>query len=282
MALRAARVIWSPAMLPSPDSPLDRLFQPTRTAEGWAIQLPDGWQQGRGAFGGLVTAVMIRAMEEMLGDPDRPLRSLTAELIGPAQPGASELQVEPLRAGNAVTTLACRLVQGSEIQAHGVGVFGKARVPDRDALALTAPQPPDWRTLEPIPVEPPLGPPFARFFDFRSASAMPYSGAGEAVVEGWIRPKHPGEKRDAAFVAAVMDAWWPALLATETTPRPMATVAYTLQLCGTTDGIDPAAPWKFRSRDVVVRDGYFVELRELWSPDDRLLALNQQTFAIIK
>ncbi len=30
------------------------------------------------------------------------------------------------------------------------------------------------------------------------------------------------------------------------------------------------------------RDGYVVELRELWGEDGRLLAFNHQTFAIIK
>jgi len=31
----------------------------------------------------------------------------------------------------------------------------------------------------------------------------------------------------------------------------------------------------------VCADGYFLETRELWGEDGRLLAINQQTFAII-
>ncbi|MDQ3263426.1 MAG: thioesterase family protein [Myxococcota bacterium] len=269
-------------MLPAPDSPLDQLVSPSRSDDGFALTFPDGWQQGRGAFGGLVAAVLVRTLEEAVANPQRTLRSLTLELCGPTLPGPVQLRPEILRAGNAVTTAACRLIQSGEIQAHAVGVFGKPRLTDRDALHLETPQMAPWEAMEPLPVEPPMGPDFARFFEYRSQSPLPFSGAADPRVEGWIRPKRPGLRRDAALIAACMDAWWPAQLTVEDGPRPMATLAFTLQLCGGLEGLDPRVPFYFRSRDVVVQDGFFVELRELWGADGRLIALNQQTFAIIK
>lgn len=269
--------------MPTPDQPFDTLVSTTRTAPGrhrWEVT--DGWQQGRGAFGGLVVGALVRALEAEAGSPERPLRSLTAELCGPTLPGEAELSVEVLRSGTGVTTAACKLVQLGEVQAHAVAAFGKARPVVKDARWLSPPPLSDWRGLEPLPVEPPLGPVFAKWFSFRTDGPLPLSGQEPPETHGWIFPKSPGVLRDNALVAACTDAWWPALYTTLDGPRPMATLAFTLQLLGTLEGLPPDAPLFFRSRAPVLQDGYCVEFREVWGSDGRLLALNQQTIAVLK
>lgn len=267
--------------LPAADGPFDVLCAPERVGPGrLRCVLPEGWRQGRGLFGGLVTALMVRALETQA--PERTLRSLTSELCGPLQPGEVGVVVETLRQGNAVTTCTVRLEQGGEVQAHGVGVLGKARPTTRDGVHLSVPQRGDWRALELIPVEPPMGPDFGRFFEYRAERHFPFSGGTEAVAEGWIRPRNPGPTRDAAFLAGCIDAWWPAIFSVEEAPRLMATIAFTFQPFVRFEGLDPAAPLFHRERMVAAADGYCVEFRELWGEDGRLLALNQQTMAIIK
>src|SRR5260221_6178213 len=243
------------------------------------IDVPDTWQQGRGAFGGYVTAAMARALEHAA--PERPLRSLTAELCGPLQPGEARLEIETLRAGNAVTTSTIRVVQAGEVQAHGVGVLGRARVEDRDGVANDAPVMRPWREVEVAPIAPPLGPAFATHFEFRVTGALPFSGDARATVEGWVRPLRPGTRRDAAFLAACIDAYWPAVFSRETAPRPMATIAFTFQPF--VRALDAAcdAPLYYRAQFVAADGGYCVEFRELWTESGRLAALNQQTFVII-
>jgi acyl-CoA thioesterase len=268
---------------PRPEAPLSALLTPCPLADRrWGAEFPDGWQQGRGAFGGIVVGVMIRALEAHVADASRSLRSLTAELCGPVLPGPAERSVEALRAGSGVSIVACRLVQSGQIQAHAVGVFGKLRAMDLDGQHVAPPRFPPWREQEPLPVGPPHGPEFARFFEFRTSGPLPFSGATEPEVQGWVRPKNPGPARDAAYVATCADAWWSPIHSVLSVPRPMATVDFTLQLCGTLEGLDPDAPLFHRARVLVVREGYFVEHRELWGEDGRLVALNQQTFAIIK
>ena len=66
------------------------------------------------------------------------------------------------------------------------------------------------------------------------------------------------------------------------TPRPTATLAYTFQPLVDASRLDPEQPVYHRARAVAMRDGYSVELREIWSPAGELLALNQQTFAVIR
>ena len=254
--------------------PLDQLLAPANP-----LPVPETWQQGRGAFGGFVTGAMIRALEASA--PDRPLRSLTAELCGPLVAGEADVELSVLRAGNAVTTTAIRLVQQGEVQAHGVGVLGKERTRERDAVYDRAPALPSWRD---VPVAPIGGaqfaPSFAAHFEMRVVRGIPFAGETEPVVLGWVRPLRPGTRRDAAYLAANIDAYYPTLFAVERVARPMATIAFTFQPF--TFSGDPDAPLAYRARLVAAEAGYCVELRELWTEDGQLLALNQQTFVIIK
>jgi acyl-CoA thioesterase len=261
-------------------APFDEMYdvQPVAPAL-FAADFPDGWQQGRGLYGGLVTAALIRALER--SSPARPLRSLTAALCGPVLPGHAELRVEPLRVGSAVSTVAVRLVQGGEVQAHAVGVLGGARRDVVDRTRLPSPGPAAWRGVEVVQVEPPVGPAFARFFEYRT-TRFPFAGETEARAEGWVRPLNAGPSRGAAFLAGCIDAYWPAEYVVFPAPRPMATIAFTFQPLGTFEGLDPEAPMYFRSELAASRAGYGVEFRELWGADGRLLALNQQTICVIK
>ncbi len=261
---------------------LSELLRPRRDGPGrFLFDVPDGWQQGRGAFGGLVVGALVRALEAEI-EPERTLRSLSAELVGPLLPGPAELRTEVLRTGRTVSTIAIRAVQGDGVQAHAVGVFGGPRVSEFDRLRLERPAAPPWKDVEIVPVGPPVGAVFGPHFEFRSAAALPLSGGAPEAL-GYIRPKDPGPDRGAAYVAACIDAFWPTLWVELPMPRPMATVGYTLQLAADLSGLDPASPLLFRSTCLAIHDGYLLEQRELWRPDDgRLVALNAQTFVVIK
>lgn len=259
-------------------SDFDRLITPAPAGDGrFTIDVPDGWQQGRGAFGGLVLAILTRASELVVADAARPLRSLTAEIVGPVLPGATELRVEVLRAGTGVTTVASRLVQGGEVQAHAVGAFGKARPTFTAAPALP---PPDltrsWRDVTPIPIGPPLSPVFAQHVEFRYLSQ-------DARIDGWVRLRAPGRARDAAYTVALADCWWPAMLdPVKAPPRPVATLTFAFERVASLDGLDPEAPLRYRASILAGGDGYAIEQRELWGEDGRLIALNQQTVVVMK
>lgn len=264
-----------------PDAPLDQLMSSQPQGGGrYVAHVPDGWQQGRGAFGGLVLGILARAMETELGTPDRSLRSMTGELCGPTLPGPVEVRVETLRTTSNVSTMAVRLVQSGEVQAHAVGVFARPRGEQDTRSSLSAPSLRSWREMPPLPMDPPFAPTFAQFWEFRSDGPLPFSGAPEPLTAGWIRPRVSG-RRDAAWVVACADAWWPALFTTALAPRPVGTIAYSLQLVSGLDDL-PDAPLAHFARDLGRHQGYAAEHRELWTEDGRLLALNQQTFAIIR
>jgi hypothetical protein len=112
-------------------------------------------------------------------------------------------------------------------------------------------------------------------------AGMPLAG-GIAQTIGWVRARNPGDVRDAAFLAATIDAWWPAVMVHANAIRPMATITFTLELVDDVAGIDHEAPLLYRGTVPVAGDGYFLETRELWTEDGRLLAINHQTFAVIQ
>jgi acyl-CoA thioesterase len=265
-------------------SDLTTLTTPTKIAESqYTINIPEGWQQGRGAFGGLVLAIVARAMQMSLPpSAHRQLRTLTATLCGPTQPGEAQIIVEVLRLGSGVSSLAARLVQQNETQLHAVATFGKRRVEDGDWQRFTPPQMPNWRELDPLPIEPPLAPQFSQHFQFRTTEHLPFSGVERAEASGWIQPKHPESTRDDAYIVALADAWWPAALTRFDGPRPMATLSFTLEIMGDLEGLPPDAPLYHSASCLASRDGYTSEDRKLWGEDGRLIAINHQTMVIIK
>ena len=261
--------------------PFDELLTLRTIAQGrYLAQVPDGWQQGRGAFGGLVVALLVRAVSTANAEASRPLRTVSAELCGPVEPGDAELSVEPLRIGSGMSTLAVRLVQGGEVRAHAVAIFGRTRDPRISWQAARTL--PSWSDASVLPIGPPLGPVFAQHFEFRPTGPLPFGGGPAALASGWIRPRDPGTARDAAFVAACADAYWPALYARMSAPRPMATIAYTLELLAPLDGLPVDAPLFVDIVAPAATDGYVVEDRSLYGVDGRLVALNRQTFVVIR
>ncbi len=250
---------------------------PTREGDRFRMDVPSGWRMGRGAFGGVVIGSLIRAIETTIGDPTRTLRSITAELPGPVMPGDADITVEVLRAGKAVTTARAALTQNGETLAHVVAIAGAKRSDDQRWQELAPPTATEWRSIEP---RVPGGgfPEFSNNFEYRVICGLPGAG-GPPLAMGWLRAREAGHERDAAYVAAMIDAWWPAVLSRMPGMVPLATMSYTLDLISPPpDGDEPLF---YRGTVPVCADGYFRETRELWTEDGRLIALNYQTMALI-
>ncbi|MFK7929352.1 MAG: acyl-CoA thioesterase [Myxococcota bacterium] len=244
-------------------------------------QVPEGWNQGRGAFGGLVLATMVRAASVGVTDGLR-LRTLTATLCGPTMVGPSDIQVEALRVGTGTHVIEVRLLQGGELRVQATCIFGRSRVRDGTWDDVTMPDLPNWKHLEVAPVVPPLAPMFAQNMHFRPILGFPFTPGQPRRTLGWVRVAEPGPVRGAAYLVAHADAWWPVALLAATAPRPIATVSFTLDIVGELDGLDPDAPFLHEATCEQARDGYLVEHRTLRGEDGRVLALNTQTFVMIR
>lgn len=244
----------------------------------FAWEVPDGWQQGRGAFGGLVLAALLRAMEAVEPDRSRRTRSLTGDLCGPVQPGPAELVVDVLRRGNNLSNLDVRMYQNGEVQARASAVLSAAKADARMPAAHRRPDAPAFDALAEMVLRPPEAPVFTPHFEYRSAAASPFEpGPGGSL--GWLRLRRAPPRIDAPALLALLDAWWPAIF--DGRPRPMATVNFTAEILVAPEELDPSVPLLYRGRVAGLHEGFCVEFRELWH-GDRPVALNQQTFAILR
>jgi hypothetical protein len=243
--------------------------------------IPDQWQQGRGAFGGLVLAVLARAMLSSEPAGERVLRSLLGDLCGPVRPGPASVRVQVLRRGNNVSNLDAQLVQEGEVLARASAVLSTPRKVDAAPRRPTPPLSPDWQGVGVAPLTPPAAPVFTQHFEFRPTGQWPFSGASEATAAGYVRTAIPPARVDAPYVIALLDAWWPAQFAVEKLPRPVATVSFAAQLLADVSALDPRLPLFHRAEVSALQDGFFVEMRQLWS-GATLVAMNQQTLALLK
>jgi hypothetical protein len=242
--------------------------------------VPDGWQQGKGAFGGVVIGILTRAILAFEADPSRRLRSLTANLCAPALVGPADVSVVMLRRGASMSFVDARLTQNGEVVAHASAAVAGARPVTPPALRTPSPPRIPWNDVEPLPPRLPFVPVFTHHFEYRSTGPLPIGGATEAVTEGWIRAAHAPSIVDEAVIVGLLDAWWPTTRSVEEVQRPVATAGYTMQLLVDPRELSPEEPLFYRGRGVASADNYFVEMRELWS-GDRVVAMNQQTFAVL-
>ena len=275
---------------------LAALLQPVPTQDPgrFRIDVPDGLQQGRGAWGGVATGAMVGAVQQFDARPEFAFRSLSAQLVAPLLVGPATIEVAGLRAGTSTRTVSARVLDDEGgLVAHGVVVLGAPRpgdgIPDGPAwLALEPPAElaagPD--AVDPVPLGPPIAPHFLRVLELRPISGLPFSGHPTGVASGWVRP-HAAVVVGAPLMVALADAWWVAVMAGLDRPRPVGTLAFTVDL-----PTDPAdlpleadgrlRPLFHRGRTLAARDGYAVESRELWTQDGRLASWNVQTVVVIK
>lgn len=262
---------------------LDDLLAVHPLGEGaYRFDVPDGWQQGRGAFGGMVLGALIRAVQHAEPDPRRRVRSVTAEIPAPVIVGPAEIEVVALRRGGNVSTWRATMSQSGEVAAQLVAVLGASRRVDARWSTRAPPPAARWEDAGVMPYVEGLVPTFAQAFEYRVSGPLPFARGDDACAEGWVRTQVPCAVHDAAWVAALADAFWPALLARMDAPRPTATVAFTMQVALDPQEVTTDAPLRYRAEAPVLDEGYSIELRELWTPDGRLLAMNQQTFVVIR
>jgi len=258
------------------------LMEATPQAGQW--QVPDGWQQGRGAWGGLVVAAAIRAALEAEGT-HRPVRSVSVSILAPVLAGAVSVTSTLLRRGSAtsawqVNFLAEDSGPTGEVLAHAIVILGDDRAHVQSLPDLVQPEAlGSWRDVPVVPLGPPAAPPFTQHLEFRLVQGIPYSGVVEDIA-CWVRA--PGEHLDAAALVGLVDAMWPVPILAVSEPRPMATLSFSASVLIDPESLDPSEPLLHVSTLIGSRRGYVTEHRQLWTPDGRLAVDNPQVIVIIR
>ncbi len=244
-------------------------------------QVTEGWYQGRGAFGGVVAGGLLRSFARAVGDATRLPRTLNMHFCAPlkAEPFTATARIE--RAGNSVQHLSGRIEQDGGTIAFGSATFARSRRTDieyRDGLMPVVPAP------ETVAVaNNPFMPTFCQHFEYRfCVGGLPYQGATESLVGGWIRPREP-LPLDYPLAVALLDASPPAIMPRFDRVRPAATVDFSMQFMEPLPLV-AAAPddhYLVVNRSRFAEDGYSEARHELWTADGRLLADARQLVAIL-
>lgn len=257
-------------------------IQPTGPGTfSWTV--PDGWQQGRGAWGGLVVAALVRAVVASEEDAHRTVRSISVQLMAPARVGPHVIETRIIRSGSAMSTWSAVVHDGSgAVVASMVAIAGAPRGVVRTHAGLdwgtvSAPIAPPADSLERAPSGPPL-PAFMQHLDFRPVSGIPFTGEPAASV-GWLGLVEP-PLPSAVVLLALVDAWWPASLPMlEEMPR-VATVNFMANLLVDPATVRPGELLLQQSFVTAAQEGFASEHRQLWTMDGRLAVDNLQTMVV--
>ena len=187
------------------------------------------WAQGRGIYGGLVSAIVARALEAD-APPGHALVTLTAAFCAPATAGPALVRTEVVRAGRNVSTMRASLEREGLTLATTLATLARPREGALAHRGLSMPGVPPPDAVADGPAEH-YFPAFARRFEFRQCvGPIPFSGATEARVGGWCRLAEDDPTLDASLVLAILDAWPPAAVALSAGWCPVASIDLTVHV----------------------------------------------------
>ncbi|MEX2293332.1 MAG: thioesterase family protein [Acidimicrobiales bacterium] len=243
----------------------------------YSAQIDRGWWIERGPNGGYLAAIVLRAVLAEVNDPERRPRSLTLHYLRPPVEGRCEVEVAVERAGRGMTTVSARLQQDGTDCIVALAALGV----DRAGPTLDDQQAPDVPGPDSLvsPMDREVRVPIHERYEVRPAlGAAPFTDSEEAVTGGWIRTADD-DPVDEILVAALVDAWIPAVFSRLASPVGVPTIDLTVHFRQK----PPDAPgWSLvRFRTQVAAEGYLEEDGEVWSADGRLLAQSRQLAVLL-
>ena len=244
----------------------------------YEARIDRGWWIERGPNGGYLAAIVLRAIIAEVDDPTRRPRSITLHFLRPPVEGPCEVLVVPERAGRGMTTVSARLRQDGRDCILAIAALGVDRIApsidDQEAPRVEAPD-----ALVTPPADPRVTIPIRDRYEQRPAlGSRPFEAGEEAVTGGWIRTTDD-DPVDEVLLAALTDAWPPAVFARLGGPTGVPTVDLTIHFRHAPPGVPGWSLVRFRT--AVLTDGYLEEDGEVWSADGLLLAQSRQLAVVL-
>ncbi len=209
--------------------------------DGFELEVPAGWEQGRAAFGGLNATLALslaaRTTTERSSPTQRPLRTMQALLLGPIAPGKLSGQCRVLREGRTTSFVEVRLSQEGVERATFSFVFVAGR---QGSIAVEPAPIPEWlaaggnpEAIRKTPFFEGLSPEFTRRLDFRFVGGeLPFKAGERARITGHVRFREDEGFSNTERQLALLDAWPCPTLALLEKPAFASTVTWTAHLTG--------------------------------------------------
>ena len=242
------------------------------------ITVTEDWGQGRATFGGLIAAAGNEAMRRLVAS-DRPLRSLQTTFVGPASAGTWSMHARVLRVGRAVTLAHCDILDGDQVAAIQVGVYGLARQSIVTVRPKVNEAPRKIEEINEMRFQPERSPPFLQHFAHRWAlGAKPFSGTRSNSI-CFIRHRDPSPLTESHIVALVDCIPTPAL-SMMTAPAPASSLVWNLEFFEHEFAFSPEEWWRIDTDVDAATEGYVNQTGLLLDPKGQPVALSRQVFAV--
>ena len=268
------------------DTRFDRDTAVRRLADGeYEARIHPGWWIVVGPNGGYLAAILTRALQATVADPERTPRSLTIHYVSPAREGAVRVTTRVERAGRNLSTLSARMEQDGRLIVTALAAFARTR-DSAEFADLHMPEVPPPESLARMPVQYERVTSLRAQLDSRPAFGEPMrASAPRALAGGWLRLAEP-RVLDAPLLAMLCDAWPPAVsqhrALAQKPPGGMPTVDLTVHFRAPVPA--NAAPDDFYLavfRSHTLRDGFAEEDGEIWTRSGLLLAQSRQLAMVV-
>ena len=165
----------------------------------WAV--PDTWQQGRGAWGGLPIRRMVEEVVQCEA-PAREVRSITAQIPEPVLVGSHQVVSRLIRKGSAMSMWQVDILREHDnvTVARGQVVTGVNKNLELDPPgeawgSALFPHVPPAEQVELAPVGPPFGPVFGQHLEYRPITPLPQWVRSQLCMVGLIFHKEQNSER---------------------------------------------------------------------------------------
>jgi acyl-CoA thioesterase len=246
------------------------------TDEGFRLDIPESWHQGRTGYGGFSAALALAAAQRVGGDLPA-LRSAQVAFVGPLY-GEVEARARVLRRGKNATWLAVELLRGSEVGLTATFAF---MGPVESTLHLndSAP-PPELIALDEAAELRPGGfaPVFLRnHFDVRHA--LPRREEKRPEMCWWVRPKEHAALDPALAALLSADGVPPAVMPLMNPGVMVSTMTWQVNMLtpapATRDGW-----WLLRSVGTYAEAGCSSQQMQMWNADGAPILSAMQSVAL--
>ena len=237
----------------------------------------EDWTQGRSIYGGMQTALAIKAMGQILATP-MPLRSVQTSFLAPVPPGTVSIQAALIRTGKNTQHCEARIVNSDgQPLCLVVGIFGVA-IESAVNVAAQLPTIPDKPPFK-FPYIPNLTPEFTQHFDAQWLQGyLPYSGQPQIHSQVELQLANSGET-DFAYIAAIADYMPPMALAHLSKPTPASSLTWMLEFLSDPTAADNSH-WRIAAELEAAQGGYSSQSTLIVDAAGKAVASGRQNMVI--
>ena len=246
--------------------------------DGFLVDIPAHWKQGRTAYGGLTSALMLAAAAERFDDLP-PLRSALINFVGPVS-DSPRLTANLERQGRNVTSISAGAHIGDQAVGRADFLFGTTRASkiNVDFPAPNADTPENSEPFTPDAARD-MVPQFFHNFDTRLiAGGRPMSG-DEGYIRTWSRHKDPASRTGVESLLCIGDVLPPAAMPLMRSFSPVSSMSWMFNLL-TEDPETEDGWWHIESRLTAAGGGYSSQVMRIWNTDGELVVEGLQSIAI--